>query len=63
MLTNPRLQNLSSKMVSALNQNKIALAQQQLSKIISYIGEKNPKVASDMRKIDLSQLQEIKDQK
>lgn len=60
LLTNPRLQNLSSKFVSALNQNKPAVARQMFEKIISNVGEKNPEIAKELRKIDLSSIEEIR---
>lgn len=52
MLINPRLQNLSKKMVSALNQNKSAIANRILKDYTKEISEIDPELGDDFNDID-----------
>lgn len=56
MLINPRFQNLSTKMVHALNQGKPAIANQILSSYIKEIEELDPQTADLLKDIDFKSL-------
>lgn len=49
MLINPRLQNLASKMVNALNENKVAVARGILEQMADQFEEKDPEIARIIR--------------
>lgn len=53
MLTNPRLQNLSTKMISALNQNKFQVAEHIKRQMIDEVKEVDPGVAKALQELNI----------
>ena len=53
MLTNPRMQNLSSKMITALNQNKFQVAEKIKQSLIGEVERFDPKMARAMEKLNI----------
>ena len=53
MLTNPRLQNLSTKMISALNQNKFQVAEHIKRQMIDEVKEVDPRVAKALQELNI----------
>jgi hypothetical protein len=53
MLTNPRLQNLSTKMISALNQNKFQVAEHLKRQMIDEVKEVDPAVAKALQELNI----------
>jgi len=54
LLLNPRLQNISNKMMSALNNNKYAAANKFLKSYVDEMEETNPEIAKQLKTIDFS---------
>lgn len=57
MLINPRFQNLSTQIVSALNGNKIGVAKQLWEKLADLVNKTSPEIAVDMEKVDWDSIQ------
>jgi len=55
MLTSPRLQNLSGKMVSALNQGKFAVAEHIKQQMIDEIKDVDPRVAQALEELNIQE--------
>ena len=53
MLTNPRMQNLSSKMISAINQNKFQIAEHIKRQFIDEVKDIDPKVAKALESLNI----------
>jgi hypothetical protein len=58
MLINPRLQNLSGKIVSALNQGKTAIAQRIMRQYVKEVKDVSPEIAKELQKLDFSKISE-----
>lgn len=57
LLINPRLQNISNKMMTSLNQNKYAAANQFLQQYINEISKEDKELADLLRDIDFKDLE------
>ena len=55
MLTNPRMQNLSGKMISALNQNKFAVAEHIKNQLIDEIKDVDPRISAALQELNIKQ--------
>lgn len=53
LLTNPRLQNLSKKMIESIKQNKLAIAQNIWNQISNEIGKKDPKIGKKLKEVEI----------
>jgi hypothetical protein len=53
MLTNPRMQNLSTKMISALNQNKFGVAEHIKNQLIDEVKDVDPLVSRALEELDI----------
>lgn len=56
LLLNPRLQNLSKKMLNALNEGKNAAANQFLKSYLKELEENNPEIAEELKDIDFKSI-------
>lgn len=56
LLLNPRLQNISKKMMTALNQNKFSAANQFLKSYTKELQESDPEIAQQLEGIDFTDL-------
>lgn len=57
MLLNPRFQNLSNKMVSAINQNKWRGAEKILDSMIKEVKDISPEIAAQLQAVDFKELE------
>lgn len=56
MLINPRFQNLSGKLVTAINQNKVPLTKTLVEQLQNEIAKTDPDAAQQLRAIDIDEL-------
>jgi hypothetical protein len=59
MLINPRLQQLSGKVVDAINQSKPQIAKKVMDEYIRQVGKKSPEAANKMGKLVDDELEEL----
>lgn len=59
MLTNPRYQNLASKMVSSFNSGQIKAAEKILNQMSKELSKESPEAAKELRKIEMKDLKSL----